>query len=301
MEIQRFRSTDQNRPQEQKPSLSERWQARIQEDAKQSETQLTRNVIEVHKGSGDSNYVREYKKERSSKHERQRNKSSPDRKKKDRNTRDLRGRLNEQRKSFDDKDNLRSDNKGRHPNPRDLRHSLDSRRNTDKVEGKSRERVSQDGHIDRRGHEPDRRESRKRDHDSHLPSSTTRDRDGKDDGKKRREDPLPDFKKRDERPPPEPEWVRNPTAIPKGGSYYEHDNRVGENSIDYWQRRGGYRGRFRGRGRSSWGRGYRGGSRGGGGGRSGGRSPQWSHDLFEEKTKKAAEDDRDEKPTSTTK
>ncbi|KAK2151709.1 hypothetical protein NP493_2580g00001 [Ridgeia piscesae] len=92
---------------------------------------------------------------------------------------------------------------------------------------------------------------------------------------------LPDFSKRENKYDYQA-WEDHPEMIPRGSSYFEHDNR---DDFNYRGRRGFGRGPFRGGGR----------------GRGAGRrdfissEPAWKHDKYEE-----IEDEDDNKPTSTT-
>lgn len=92
---------------------------------------------------------------------------------------------------------------------------------------------------------------------------------------------LPDFSKRENKYDYQA-WEDHPEMIPRGSSYFEHDNR---DDFNYRGRRGFGRGPFRGGGR----------------GRGAGRrdfvssEPAWKHDKYEE-----IEDEDDTKPTSTT-
>lgn len=103
--------------------------------------------------------------------------------------------------------------------------------------------------------------------------------DDEDDGKVLGRDEL-----ESQRPAAPPPWEANPEMVPRGGYYFEHDDREGDRGGDrrFGNRFGGGRGGFRGRFQ-------RGGFRGRGMGNRGGfydrrgrdSSPDWKHDKFD--------------------
>ncbi|XP_064652334.1 serine/arginine repetitive matrix protein 1-like isoform X2 [Lineus longissimus] len=168
--------------------------------------------------------------------------------------------------------------RNRAENPTDLRNSLNRRRD--------------DSNRDSRQVITDSREFRR----PAPGGQSIRDRLGGRGGRMPRSDtaPLPDFSRRPDKFRYE-EWMDKPEMVPKGISYFEHDNRGDQGSSDYWARRGRGRGRggFRGRGQ-----------RGGGGysyreraGES--SSGKWKHDKFRDEAE-TAQAQEDNKPSSTT-
>ncbi|XP_014666745.1 PREDICTED: E3 ubiquitin-protein ligase RBBP6-like isoform X2 [Priapulus caudatus] len=230
---------------------------------------------------------------------------------------------------------------GKHLTTGDLRHSLQGRRE-DMRGGDDRSRPKRGSGEDLRLNIEERRAKRHMD-DNDYEMGRSRGREGQDrrissttspaqsrdarlhQPERRPERPwrgrdmpqrLPDFSRRPDKGQFEvPEWVQNPEMIPKGGYYYEHDDRdvagpegmSGMFGSDWSRGRGSrffrgstYRGRFGGAPRG----GYRGNFRGRGGFR--GRGPsffreksverEWKHDKYLD----TETEDTGEKPTSTT-
>ncbi|KAK3596548.1 hypothetical protein CHS0354_027001 [Potamilus streckersoni] len=210
-------------------------------------------------------------------------------------------------------------------NPHDLRHNLMRRKVETSAMIDARKRIEARRRTEKelvlsedRGQSSDRKRwDRSRDKEHQLERKKSID--NKEGKSRHHEDTnLPDFKKRSDKYCYE-EWKDKPEMIPKGPSYYEHDNRD-----DYFSRgrglgfrrpfRGGFRGRIRGQGFYPRGSSFR--SRGFSSSSSYSRererplkptqgtreasSEEWKHDLFDQTEKAEPEKDKDKEPSSTT-